>query len=76
MNRIERAGERCWAARDGVVIVDDGDWVTIWESDPATDGRTDHFQDVQVETIDGADHWAHHDQLDTFLYLTRSFLAD
>ena len=48
MNRIERAGERCWVDRDGVVIVDDGDWVTIWESDPATDGRADHFQDVQA----------------------------
>ena len=42
----------------------------------ATDGRADHFQDVQVETIDGAGHWAHHDQLDTFLNLTRTFLAD
>ncbi|MBT5753426.1 MAG: alpha/beta hydrolase [Acidimicrobiaceae bacterium] len=47
-----------------------------WASDPATDGRADHFQDVQVETIDGAGHWAHHDQLDTFLNLTRTFLAD
>jgi pimeloyl-ACP methyl ester carboxylesterase len=28
-----------------------------------------------VANIDGAGHWSHHDQLDTFLDLTRTFLA-
>ena len=46
-----------------------------WASDPATDGRADHFQNAQVVNIDGAGHWAHHDQLDEFVTITRSFLA-
>ena len=29
-----------------------------------------------MANIDGAGHWAHHDQLDEFLNLTRTFLAD
>ena len=46
-----------------------------WASDPAKDGRADHFQNVTVANIEKAGHWAHHDQLDEFLRLTREFLA-
>ncbi len=33
------------------------------------------FQDVRVETIEKAGHWVHHDQLESFLRLSREFLA-
>lgn len=45
-----------------------------WASDPEEDGRAAVFQDVQVESIDKAGHWVHHDQLDHFLGLLRDFL--
>jgi pimeloyl-ACP methyl ester carboxylesterase len=46
-----------------------------WASDPKADGRADHFQNVQVASIEGAGHWVHHDQLAEFLTLVRDFLA-
>ncbi len=46
-----------------------------WASDPAADGRAEPFQDVRVERIDDAGHWAHHDQLDAFLSIVRDFLG-
>ena len=38
-------------------------------NDPAT-----HFQNARHETIKNAGHWVHHDQLATFLSMTRTFL--
>ena len=46
-----------------------------WASDPATDGRASHFQDVEVVNIERAGHWVHHDQIDEFLDHTRRFLG-
>ena len=46
-----------------------------WASDPATDGRADHFRHATVANIENAGHWVHHDQLDVFLTLVREFLA-
>jgi len=46
-----------------------------WASDPSKDGRADHFKNAQVENIEGAGHWVHHDQLEEFMALTREFLA-
>ena len=46
-----------------------------WASDPKEDGRAAHFQDVTCVDIEGAGHWLHHDQLDTYLKLVRDFLA-
>lgn len=45
-----------------------------WASDPEEDGRAAVFQDVQVESVDKAGHWVHHDQLDHFLGLLKGFL--
>ncbi|MEJ2088129.1 MAG: alpha/beta hydrolase, partial [Gammaproteobacteria bacterium] len=47
-----------------------------WASDPAKDGRADHFQNVTVASVEDAGHWVHHDQLDEFLTIVRDFLAD
>jgi len=47
-----------------------------WASDPAEDGRASHFRDARVVNIPNAGHWVHHDQLQPFLDVTRSFLAD
>ena len=46
-----------------------------WASNPAEDGRVAAFQSARVVTIEQAGHWAHHDRLDQFMTLTRSFLA-
>ena len=43
-------------------------------SDPKGDGRARHFQHATVVTIDGAGHWVHHDQLETFLGLAGNFI--
>jgi len=47
-----------------------------WASDPAQDGRASHFRDARVVNVPKAGHWVHHDQLQPFLDVTRSFLAD
>lgn len=46
-----------------------------WVSDPATDGRMAALPNARLETISGAGHWVHHDQLDAFLEVARGFLA-
>ena len=46
-----------------------------WASNPEEDGRTEPFADVAVAGIENAGHWAHHDQLDVFLNIVRTFLA-
>ena len=43
--------------------------------DPAEDGRARHFRNVRVAGIDRAGHWLHHDRLDEFLRIIRTFLA-
>ena len=45
-----------------------------WGGDPATDGRLKHLANVQVERIDRAGHWVHHDQLDRVLEFVTPFL--
>ncbi len=47
-----------------------------WASDPAEDGRSAHFRNARLATIDGAGPWSHHDRLDEFLRLIREFLAE
>jgi len=46
-----------------------------WASDPSRDGRAAAFRDARVVNVNGAGHWVHHDQLDTFLRLARDFLG-
>jgi pimeloyl-ACP methyl ester carboxylesterase len=43
-------------------------------SNPLEDGRATHFQNARVVTVEGAGHWVHHDQLETFLRLTTEFI--
>jgi pimeloyl-ACP methyl ester carboxylesterase len=47
-----------------------------WSSNPLDDGRAAHFKNAQVALFENAGHWVHHDQLDKFLALVRSFLAE
>ena len=44
-----------------------------WASNPAEDGRAQHFSNAEIVAVDGAGHWVHHDRLDDFLALTRRF---
>jgi len=45
-----------------------------WASDPNEDGRLDAFDNASTVAIEGAGHWVHHDRLDEFLSVTRTFL--
>jgi pimeloyl-ACP methyl ester carboxylesterase len=45
-----------------------------WSSNPEEDGRLAHFRDARVVAVDGAGHWVHHDRLEVFLDLLRTFL--
>jgi len=47
-----------------------------WAGNPAEDGRIGFFQNARVASIEGAEHWVHHDRLDEFLRVTRAFLAE
>lgn len=47
-----------------------------WASNPARDGRLEHFQDARVLSVEGAGHWVHHDRLDVFLAELTAFLAE
>ncbi len=47
-----------------------------WAGDPATDGRAAHFRNARVIGVEGAGHWLHHDRLDEFLRMVRTFFAE
>jgi pimeloyl-ACP methyl ester carboxylesterase len=42
--------------------------------DPMDDGRFDAFKNAELAGIPDAGHWVHHDQLDIFLALLKTFL--
>jgi pimeloyl-ACP methyl ester carboxylesterase len=46
-----------------------------WASNPTEDGRTRHFRDAEVVTLEGAGHWVHHDKLAEFMARVGRFLA-
>ena len=46
-----------------------------WAKDPKDIGIDTYFKTAEFVTVENAGHWVHHDQLDTFLRLTREFLA-
>lgn len=53
--------------------------VTATEGYPGRIGQDEtlaRFPSAQLEIIDDAGHWAHHDQLDRFVQLTREFLRE
>ena len=39
------------------------------------DGSEQHFSALETVNVADAGHWLHHDQFDTFMDLTRAFLA-
>jgi pimeloyl-ACP methyl ester carboxylesterase len=45
-----------------------------WASDPVADGRANHFKNAKLAAIEGAGHWSHHDQLDSFMAHVDAFL--
>ncbi len=45
-----------------------------WASNPAEDGRMQHFRSAEVVSVANAGHWVHHDQLEEFLSVTRAFV--
>jgi pimeloyl-ACP methyl ester carboxylesterase len=47
-----------------------------WAGDPAADGRNEAFKNARSVTVDGAEHWVHHDRLDEFVRVVRGFLDE
>jgi pimeloyl-ACP methyl ester carboxylesterase len=45
-----------------------------WASNPAKDGRIEHFSTAKVIEYENAGHWLHHDQFDRFMTDVRAFL--
>ena len=45
-----------------------------WASNPALDGRADHFANARVVTVEGAAHWVHHDREELLIEELRAFL--
>jgi pimeloyl-ACP methyl ester carboxylesterase len=43
---------------------------------PAEDGRAEPFRHAKVIGVDGAGHWLHHDRLEDFLRIVRTFLGE
>lgn len=65
---------RLWAAISCPVLLCYG--AQSWASNPAVDGRAQHFRNVRVELFDEAGHWPHHDRQPEFIALLRDFCAD
>ncbi len=47
-----------------------------WASDPEADGRIKHFKNARLVNFEGAGHWVHHDQLESFMAEVEGFLAE
>jgi pimeloyl-ACP methyl ester carboxylesterase len=45
-----------------------------WSTNPAEDGRINHFKNASIVTFEDAGHWPHHDQFDQFMQALRAFL--
>ena len=53
-----------------------GPWTLIVggsTTNPATDGRAEHFRNHRIRVFEKAGHWLHHDQHDAFLAALREF---
>ena len=46
-----------------------------WTGDPVENGQASAFRHAEIATVEGAGHWVHHDRLEEFLAIVRSFLA-
>jgi pimeloyl-ACP methyl ester carboxylesterase len=47
-----------------------------WASNPANDGRLDHFNHARLNIYDNAGHWVQHEQLDKLIEDVRAFLKE
>jgi pimeloyl-ACP methyl ester carboxylesterase len=47
-----------------------------WFGNPKEDGRFEAFNNAQLSSVPDAGHWVHHDQLDVFMGMMRSFLDE
>lgn len=47
-----------------------------WASNPAEDGRLQHFRNARVSLYENAGHWVHHDRCDAFVAELRMFLEN
>jgi pimeloyl-ACP methyl ester carboxylesterase len=65
--------ERLWASITCPVLLAYG--AESWASNPAVDGRANHFRDARVELFEGAGHWVHHDRRADFIAIATDFLA-
>jgi pimeloyl-ACP methyl ester carboxylesterase len=45
-----------------------------WTTNPETDGRATHFRDRRTVVVEGAGHWVHHDQFESFVSALQAFL--
>ncbi len=45
-----------------------------WTTNPAEDGASEYFEDVQCITFPESGHWLHHNQLDDFVQAVTTFL--
>ena len=64
--------EQLWSAITAPTLLLYG--ADSWASNPARDGRLDHFRTAEVVEYEKAGHWLHHDQFDRFMGDLRSFL--
>lgn len=64
---------RIWGCITAPVLLVRG--MESWASDPAIDGRIEHFKDARLANIEKAGHWSHHDQLDVFMGHVNAFLG-
>ena len=65
--------ERLWAAISCPTLLVYGK--ESWASNPAEDGRAQHFKHATIVSLDRAGHWVHHDRLDEFMAIVTDFLT-
>ena len=46
-----------------------------WATNPAEDGRLEHFTNAEVAAFENAGHWVHHDALAPFLERIKAFIS-
>jgi pimeloyl-ACP methyl ester carboxylesterase len=46
-----------------------------WTANPERDGRAVHFRDRRTVVVEGAGHWVHHDQFESFIASLQAFLG-
>ncbi|MFP6807254.1 MAG: alpha/beta hydrolase [Pseudomonadales bacterium] len=63
-----------WSRIDAPVLLVSGS--ESWMAEGQTEDPSTHFQNARHEVLKQAGHWVHHDQLDKFLGLTRTFFAE